>query len=76
MLFLDFSKRALTAECSGEDVLLDGERERFFLELSSKNSMTKALCGWDSGEVDEGGCSESGEAERCGGDALANCDET
>lgn len=47
--------------------------------------MTKALCGsglpWvgrdrDSGREDDRGCSESGEVKRCGGDALANCDDT
>lgn len=45
VLFLDFSNRALTPECSGEVVLLVGEWEGLFLEFSSKNSMTKALWG-------------------------------
>lgn len=45
VLFLDFSNRTLMPGCSGEDALLVGELVCFFLELSSKNSMTKALCG-------------------------------
>lgn len=31
---------------------------------------------WDSGGEDDRGCSESAEVKRCGGDALANCDDT
>lgn len=47
--------------------------------------MTKALCGselpwvgrdWESAGEDDRSCSESGEVKRCGGDVLANCDDT
>lgn len=44
-LFLTFSSWTLRPEGSGGDVLLVKDWERFFLGLSSKNSMTKAWWG-------------------------------
>lgn len=81
-LFFAFSSWTLRPEGSDGVVLLVKDCERFFLGLSSKNSMTKAWWGsdlqrlerdWNSGGEEDRGSSESGEAKRCGGEALRGC---
>ena len=59
-LFLALSIWTLRPEGSGEVVLLVKDWERFFLELSSKNSMTKAWCGSDL-STPERDCDSGGE---------------
>lgn len=84
-LFLAFSCWSLKPKASGWAALLVKDWERFFLELSSKNSITKAWWGsglsaldsdWDSSAEQDMCSSEPGEAKRCGGESLNPCEET
>lgn len=85
VLFFAFSCCTLRPDASGGEVLLVKDWERFFLGLSSKNSMTKACCGsalprlerhCDSGGEEDKGSSESGEVNRSGEELLRGCGET
>lgn len=83
-LFFTFSSCGLRLEGSGGAMILM-DWERFFLWLSSMNSITKAGWGsalarlerdWDSDGEPDTGSTESGERNRCGGEALKACGES